>query len=87
MDNHKHTRQKEINVPLDVMMDIASIITETEMQSTISGVIANKSIVQLTLSYPDGISYYQRAIENIEAILLEYRHFRFEEEDGDWRDY
>ncbi len=87
MENHKNIRQKEINVPLDVMMDIASIITETEMQSTISGVNANKSIVQLTISYADGISYYQRAIENIEAILLEYRHFRFEEEDGDWRDH
>lgn len=86
MENHKNIRQKEINVPLDVMMDIACIITETEMQSTISGVNANKSIVHLTISYPDGISYYQRAIENIEAILLEYRHFRFEEEDGDWRD-
>lgn len=87
MENHKHTGHKEINVPLDVMMDIASIITETEMRSTISGVNANKSTVQLTISYPDGISYYKRAMENIEAILLEYRHFRFEEEDGDWRDH
>lgn len=86
MENHKNTRQKEINVPLDVMMDIACIIAETEMQSTISDVNANKSIVQLTINYPEGIPYYKRAIENIEAILLEYRHFRFEEEDGDWRD-
>lgn len=86
MENHKNLIQKEINVPLDIMMDIADIITETEMQSTISGINRNKSIVQLTLRYPNGISYYQRAIENIEAILLEYRHFRFEEEEGDWRD-
>lgn len=85
MEN-KNIRQKEINVPLDVMIDIASIITETEMQSTISGVNANKSIVHLTINYPDDIAYYKRAVENIEAILLEYRHFRFEEEDGDWRD-
>ena len=86
MEN-KNIGQKEINVPLDVMMDIADIITETEMQATISGVNGNKSIVQLTIRYPDGISYYKRAVENIEAILLEYRHFRFEEEDGDWRDH
>lgn len=86
MENHKNLRQKEMNVPLDLMIDVASIINETEMQTTISGVNGNKSTVQLTISYPDGISYYKRAIENIEAILLEYRHFRFEEEDGDWRD-
>lgn len=87
MENHKNLLQKEIHVPLDVMMDVASIISETEMQSTISGVNAHKSIVQITITYPDGIPYYKRAIENIEAILLEYRHFRFEEEDGDWRDH
>ncbi len=86
MEKDRNTKQKEINVPMDVMMDVASIIIETEMQSSISGINENKNVIQITLRYPGGMGYYQKAIENIEAILLDYRHYRHEEEDGDWRD-
>jgi hypothetical protein len=86
MEKDRNIKEKEINVPLDVMMDVASIIIETEMQTSISGINENKNVIQITLLYPDGLGYYQKAIENIEAILLDYRHYRYEEEDGDWRD-
>ncbi len=79
-------KRKEINVPLDVLIDVSKIITETEMENTITGISENRNVIQIALSYPDGLSYYQKAIENIESILSDYKHYRFEEEEGDWRD-
>ena len=73
-------------VPLDVLIDVSKIIIETEMENIISGVNENRNMIQIVLSYPVGLSYYQRAIENIDAILSDYKHYRFEEEEGDWRD-
>ena len=87
MEKDKNIKQKEISVPLDVLMDVSRILFETEMENRITGMNENRSVVQVTLSYQNDISYYQKAVENIDAILLEYRHYRLEEEDGDWREH
>lgn len=86
MEKSKSIKRKEITVPLDVMMDIAKIILETEMESTIIGLNENKNTVQLLIGFPEGLNYYKKALDNIDGILAEYKYYRFEEEAEDWRD-
>lgn len=86
MEKDKNIKQKEINVPVDVLMDVCKIILETEMENRIININENRSIVQLAISYQGGLTFHQKAIENIETILLDYKHYRFEEEEeSDWR--
>ena len=86
MEKNKNVKTREINVPLDVLIDISKIILETEMENSIVGVSENRSVIQIRITYTEGINYYQKALENIESILSDYKHYRFEEEEGDWRD-
>ena len=87
MEKDKNIKQKEINVPIDILMDVSKIILETELENKITGINENKNIVQITLIYQAGLNYHQKAIENIDTILLDYRHYRYEEEgENDWRE-
>ena len=86
MEKNRSIKRKEITVPLDVMMDIAKIIVETEMESAIIGLNENKNTVQIVLAFPEGLNYYKKALDNIDSILADYKHYRFEEEAEDWRD-
>jgi hypothetical protein len=78
-------RFKTLSVPLDVLIDVVSIIKETELKNEITGVNANRSFIELKIEYQNGLGYHQRAIENIESILDDYNHYRFEELETDWR--
>ncbi|MBS1634312.1 MAG: hypothetical protein JST26_00220 [Bacteroidetes bacterium] len=86
MEKNRSIKRKEITVPLDIMMDIAKIIVETEMESTITGLNENKNTVQIILGFPEELNYYKKALDNIDSILNDYKHYRFEEEAEDWRD-
>jgi hypothetical protein len=86
MEKNRSIKQKEITVPLDVMIDIAKIIVETEMESTITGLNENKNTVQIMLGFPEELNYYKKALDNIDSILTDYKYYRFEEEAEDWRD-
>lgn len=86
MEKSRNIKRKEITVPLDVMMDIAKIIVETEMENAIIGLNENKNTVQFLIGFPEGLNYFKKALDNIDGILAEYKHYRFEEEAEDWRD-
>lgn len=83
MEN-KHT-YKHYNVPLDVLMDVLQIIKETELKTEITGANENKSLIEINVEYQNGLGFHQKAINNIETILDDYNHYRFEEEETDWR--
>jgi CRISPR/Cas system CMR-associated protein Cmr1 (group 7 of RAMP superfamily) len=86
MEKNKNVKIKEINVPVDVLIDISKIILETEMENSIVGISENRSVIQIRITYTEGITYYQKAMENIDSILSDYKYYRFEEEESDWRD-
>jgi len=86
MEKNRSIKRKEITVPLDVMIDIAKIIVETEMESAITGLNENKNTVQIVIAFPEGLNYYEKALNNIDSILADYKYYRFEEEAEDWRD-
>ena len=76
---------KHYNVPLDVLMDVLQIIKETELKTEITGANENKSLIEIKVEYQNGLGFHQKAINNIETILDDYNHYRFEEEETDWR--
>jgi len=78
-------RFKTLIVPLDVLIDVVSIIKETELKNEITGVNENKSFIELKIEYQNGLGFHNRAIENIGSILDDYNHYRFEELETDWR--
>ena len=78
-------RFKTLTVPLDILIHVVRIIKETELKNEITGVNENKSFIELKIEYQNGLGLHQRAIENIENILDDYNHFRFEEQETDWR--
>lgn len=78
-------RFKTLTIPLDILIDVVNIIKEAELKSEITGVNENKSFIELKVEYQNGLGFHQRAIENIESILDDYNHFRFEEQETDWR--
>lgn len=76
---------KHYNVPLDVLMDVLQIIKETELKTEIIGANENKSLIEIKVEYQNGLGFHQKAINNIGTILDDYNHYRFEEEETDWR--
>lgn len=78
-------RFKKLTIPLDVLVDVLNIVIETELKNEVTGVNVNRSFIELKIEYQNGLSYHQRAIENIESILDDYNHYRFEESETDWR--
>ena len=78
-------RFKKLTVPLDVLVDVLNIVIETELKNEVTGVNVNRSYIEIKIEYQNGLGYHQRAIENIESILDDYNHYRFEESETDWR--
>lgn len=76
---------KRFIVPLDVLTDIVKVILEMELKNEITAVNENKAFIEIKLEYQNGLGFHQKAIANIESILDDYNHYRFEEEETDWR--
>ena len=76
---------KRFIVPLDVLTDIVKVILEMELKSEITAVNENKAFIEIKVEYQNGLGFHQKAIANIESILDDYNHYRFEEEETDWR--
>lgn len=76
---------KRFIVPLDVLTDIVKVILEMELKNEITAVNENKAFIEIKVEYQNGLGFHKKAIVNIESILDDYNHYRFEEEETDWR--
>ena len=76
---------KTFSIPLDVLTDIIKVLLQAELKNEITGANENKNFIDVKVEYQYGLSFHQKAIDNIESILDDYNHYRFEEEDTDWR--
>lgn len=79
------TTFKRFIVPLDVLTDIVKVILEMELKNEIIAVNENKAFIEIKVEYQNGLGFHQKAIANLESILDDYNHYRFEEEETDWR--
>jgi hypothetical protein len=84
-DNMETATFKRFTVPLDVLTDIVKVILEMELKNEITAVNENKAFIEIKVEYQNGLGFHQKAIANIESILDDYNHYRFEEEETDWR--
>jgi hypothetical protein len=76
---------KTFSIPLDVLTDIIKVLLQAELKNEITGANENKNFIDVKVEYQNGLGFHQKAIDNIESILDDYNHYRFEEEDTDWR--
>ena len=76
---------KTFSIPLDVLTDIIKVLLQAELKNEITGANENKNFIDIKVEYQNGLGFHQKAIDNIESILDDYNHYRFEEEDTDWR--
>jgi hypothetical protein len=80
-------KAKALTVPIDVLKDIAIIITKARMKNSIIDVPPNKYEVILEIHYAEQHPYHIKALANIENILIKYDNLRYvEEEYLNWRD-
>ena len=76
---------KTFSIPLDVLTDIIKVLLQSELKNEITGANENKNFIDVKVEYQNGLGFHQKAIDNIENILDDYNHYRFEEEETDWR--
>ena len=76
---------KTFSIPLDVLTDIIKVLLQAELKNEITGANENKNFIDVKVEYQNGLGFHQKAIDNIENILDDYNHYRFEEEETDWR--
>ncbi len=76
---------KTFSIPLDVLTDIVKVLLQAELTNEITGANENKNFIDVKVEYQNGLGFHQKAIDNIENILDDYNHYRFEEEETDWR--
>ena len=76
---------KTFSIPLDVLTDVIKVLLQAELKNEITGANENKNFIDVKVEYQNGLGFHQKAIDNIESILDDYNHYRFEEEETDWR--
>lgn len=76
---------KTFSIPLDILTDIIKVLLQAELKNEITGANENKNFIDVKVEYQNGLGFHQKAIDNIENILDDYNHYRFEEEETDWR--
>lgn len=79
----KTIKVKEFEVPVGVMGDVAGIITDNELENTITGVDEDGEIVFVEVRYEKGVEEEQAAIHEIQDAIDNYDDDEEEEEKED----
>jgi hypothetical protein len=77
----KTIRVKEFEVPVGVMGDVAGIITDNELENTITGVDEDGDFVYVEVRYEKGVEEEQEAIHEIQDVIDNYEEDDDVEED------
>ena len=86
MKNSSETGEDIIKIPVDMLMDIFSIVVKEGLRHEIIEVMQNRSIVVVAISYDKSIVKQQKVIANIQNLLYDYQHYRsWENEEFNWR--
>lgn len=77
----KTIRVKEFEVPVGAMGDVAGIITDNELENTITGVDEDGEIVYVEVRYEKGVEEEQEAIHEIQDVIDNYEEDDNEEDE------
>lgn len=79
----KTIKVKEFEVPVGAMGEVAGIITDNELENTITGVDEDGEIVFVEVRYEKGVEEEQAAIHEIQDAIDNYDDDEEEEEKED----
>lgn len=79
----KTIRVKEFEVPVGAMGDVAGIITDNELENSITGVDEDSEFVYIEVRYEKGAEEEQEAIHEIQDVIDNYDDEDEEEEEDE----
>ncbi len=83
----KNTDQEVIKVPLDMAMDIISIVVKERLKHDIIQVVESRGLIVIALYFDKGFTKQQSIMQNIKSLLDEYDEFRWSQnEQLNWRE-
>lgn len=79
--------EETIKIPVDMIVDVLSVIIKESLTHEIIQVIENRSLIVIAISYDKNFSRHQNALNDIDTMLEDYNDFRSEEEQENvnWR--
>lgn len=87
MKTDKNIAEEVVKIPMDMMMDILTIIVKEELKHEIINLVPNRSIVIMEITYDRTKERSDKAIKNIQALLAEHQHYRsWEDENVNWKE-
>ena len=88
MKQEKEIIEETIKIPIDIVVDVLSVIVKEKLNHEVIHVIQNRSLIVLSISYDKNFSRHQNTLYDIRAMLEDYNNFRSEEEEQEnvnWR--
>ncbi len=89
MKQEKEIIEETIKIPIDMVVDVLSVILKENLTHEIIQVIPNRSLIVVAITYDKKFSRHQNALYDIQTMLEDYTNFRSEEEEEEenvnWR--
>ncbi len=79
--------EETFKVPLDILLDILTIIVKEGLKHEVIEVFPNRSLVLLAVFYKENSVRGQSVVRNLGNLILDYEHIRHSEnEELNWRE-
>lgn len=88
MKQEQEIIQETIKIPIDMIIDILSVIVKENLTHETIQVIENRSLIVIAISYDKNFSRHQNLLNDIRTMLEDYDNFRSQEEEQEnvnWR--
>lgn len=83
----RNTKEEIIKVPVDILLDVLTVIVKERLRHEISQVYGNRGIVEISLYLSNDISKHEKVLDNIQNLLEEYNEYRYlQNEELNWKE-
>lgn len=87
MKDRDKLTEETFKIPLDILLDILVIIVKEGLKHEIIEVFPNRALVLMTVFYNKESAKAQKAVRNMENLILDYEYLRYSEnEELNWRE-
>jgi hypothetical protein len=85
MNDRSELTEETLKIPLDILLDVLTIIVDEKLKYEVIEVSQNRSLVILVVFYKKSSIRDQKIIDNLENLILDYEHIRHSEnEEFNW---
>lgn len=88
MQQEKEIIEETVKIPVDMVVDVLTVIVKENLSHEIIQVIENRSMIVIAIAYDKKFSRHENAMYDIRTMLEDYTNFRSEEEEQqsiNWR--